>query len=161
MEEIGISSSDRETYARMMARALALMHRDAEIDANDVEFVIAPPPPPPPPPRANTGSSSPAVISNVLGDHTMWILDFDCCRKMSMDESGVEQAVKAFLRNDPFYPRPDCCKVLWEAFRDEYLQTSVRIIYDCRNDDNHRRKGSLPSSFVEAIERRSSCCFHQ
>jgi hypothetical protein len=151
MKEIGVSSSERETYARMMARALALMHWDAEIDANDVEFVIAPP--------ANTDPAHdhPPVISNVLGDHTIWILDFDCCRKMSMDGSGVEQAVKAFLRNDPFYPRPDCCEVMWEAFRDEYLQTSFRIIHTDRNDDH--RRGSLPLSFVEGIER--SLCLHQ
>ncbi|KAL1985779.1 hypothetical protein VTN96DRAFT_7401 [Rasamsonia emersonii] len=150
MEEIGISFSDRETYARMMARALALMHWDAKIDANDFEFVIAPPPNTDP-----TRNYYSPVISNVPGDHTIWILDFDCCRKMTMDESGVKQAVKAFLRNDPFYPRPDCCEVLWEAFRDEYLQTSVRII-----DNNHRKGCLLPLSFVEGIEERSSC-LHQ
>jgi Zinc finger protein len=43
-----------------------------------------------------------------------------------MDEKGIDQAVTAFFRNDPFYPRP--YQPLWKEFRDQYLQTSSDII---------------------------------
>jgi hypothetical protein len=35
----------------------------------------------------------------------MWLLDFNRCHMISMDEKGVEQAVKAFFRNGPYYSR--------------------------------------------------------
>ena len=47
---------------------------------------------------------------------------------MSMDKEGVDTAVKAFFKNDPYYPRPlgDNAKdqQLWKVFRDRYLLTS-------------------------------------
>ncbi|EKV10734.1 hypothetical protein PDIG_24160 [Penicillium digitatum PHI26] len=27
---------------------------------------------------------------NALGDHSIWVLDFDLCRRMTMDSKGVE-----------------------------------------------------------------------
>ncbi|ODM18941.1 hypothetical protein SI65_05558 [Aspergillus cristatus] len=63
---------------------------------NDVEFVLAPP----------DGQRQEDTMPNILGEHTMWMLDFDLCRDMSMDEAGVQKAVRAYWRNDPFYPRP-------------------------------------------------------
>jgi Zinc finger protein len=85
MEQSGICA-DIEKYAEMMAEALATIHWYGERDANDVEFVLAPP-------RNETQPK----LSNILGDHTMWLLDFDCCRRMSMDEKGVDQAVAPFF----------------------------------------------------------------
>lgn len=96
-------------YSRVMARILAVMHWLAEIDANSIEFVLAPPRSSPIP----SESGCPAIISNVLGEHTVWVLDFDCCRKTSMDEDGVKQAVKAFMSNDHYYPRPKASQALW------------------------------------------------
>ena len=62
-----------------MASALAMMHWLGQIDGNDIEFVLAAP---------NPDS----------WDHTcMWIFDFDCCKRMSMDIHRVNQAVAAFL----------------------------------------------------------------
>jgi len=46
------------------------------------------------------------VKSEVLDEHVVWLFDFDCCKDMSQNEAGVEQAVAAFYRNDPFLPRP-------------------------------------------------------
>ena len=77
-----------------MAEALAIMHWICEIDGNDVEFVLAPPDP-----------QAKGTTSNCLGEHSVWMLDFDLCRMMTMDEWGVKQAVVAFWRNDSFYPR--------------------------------------------------------
>nr|OQO30822.1 hypothetical protein B0A51_01322 [Rachicladosporium sp. CCFEE 5018] len=76
-------------YAETMADALA-------VDANDVEFVLVP-----------RRESEEAWESEVLGRHRLWLLDFDCAKPMSMDEAGIEQAARAFYRNDPYYPLPD------------------------------------------------------
>lgn len=118
MEEMGLGA-DILKYAQLMAEALAVIHWYGKIDANDVEFVLASP-------RHDTAVQS--QLSNILGNHTMWLLDFDCCKRISMDLDGVDQAVNAFFRNDPFYPRPD--QPLWKYFRDRYLQTSSMILMD-------------------------------
>jgi hypothetical protein len=89
MEEIGIPAQHMIQYAQAMAETLAIMHWLAKIDANDVEFVLAPP-----------DDEDEGQWVNVLGEHTMWILDFDLCRSMAMDEHGIEQAARAFWRND-------------------------------------------------------------
>ncbi|CDM33822.1 Protein of unknown function DUF3669, zinc finger protein [Penicillium roqueforti FM164] len=68
-----------------MAEALAMMHWIAGIDANDVEFVLA-----------TYNDNDGGRINNVLGRHSMWMLDFDLCRNMTMGENGVAKAVKAF-----------------------------------------------------------------
>ena len=134
MEQLDIGV-DMKIYAKMMAEALAMIHWFGEIDANDVEFVLAPP----------RNGARPAV-SNVLGEHTMWLLDFDCCRRMSMDEKGINQAVTAFFRNDPFYPRPG--QPLWKGFQDRYLQVSLKII----SGDQDDRRTQLPKMLIGKIE---------
>jgi len=53
-------------------------------------------------------------MPNVLGEHTMWMLDFDLYTDMSMDEEGMQKAVRAYWRNDPFYPHPG--KGPWKEF---------------------------------------------
>lgn len=54
-----------------------------------VEFVLAPP----------WGEAIMAdTISNILGDHCMWLLDFDLCRDITMDEAGVCQVTQAFRK---------------------------------------------------------------
>ncbi|KAL2222597.1 zinc finger protein-domain-containing protein [Thermoascus aurantiacus ATCC 26904] len=151
VEEIKGSDANRDCLIRpylalpkIMAEALAMMHWYGEIDANEVEFVPAPPSPPPPSSSSSSSfSSGPSpVINNILGPHVMRTLDFDCRRKMSIDEKGIEQAVTAFSRNDPFYPRPGpggrgggeegssqpLSLSLWTAFQDRYLQTSDATI---------------------------------
>ncbi|KAK3669285.1 hypothetical protein LTR78_010823 [Recurvomyces mirabilis] len=96
-----------------MADALAVIYWHAKVDANDVEFVLAP---------AGTHPASAAWSSGVLGEHTMWVLDFDCCGVMTQDEEGVEKAARAFYRNDPYFPRPvgeddEVGRALWELFK--------------------------------------------
>ncbi|KAH6644552.1 zinc finger protein-domain-containing protein [Boeremia exigua] len=113
---------DTGAYAEAMADALALLHWGAQIDAADVEFVLAPP-------RA---SAPPAFVSDVLGAHGMWVLDFDCCRALAMDAAGIEQACAAFWGNDPFYPRPGGAEaadeLLWGVFRQRFLETSRVVL---------------------------------
>jgi Zinc finger protein len=136
MEHLGIGV-DIKTYAEMMAEALAMIHWYGEIDANGIEFVLAPP-------RNGTGHG----LSNILGDHTMWLLDFDCCGRMSMDEKGVDQAIAAFFGNDPYYPHPG--QPLWKGFRDRYLQTSFNII----SGDHDDQRTQLPEMFIEKVEEK-------
>ena len=109
------------------------MHWIAGIDANDVEFVLAP------------GDR----VNNVLRRHSMWMLDFDLCRDITMDENGIEKAVKAFWRNDPFYPRPG--KALWDTFREQYIHTSDECLrfYGIQEMEKQRFLSRL---FIEQVE---------
>ena len=141
MEDIGISTQDMQRYARMMGEALATLHWLGEVDGNDIEFVLAPPP--------SCEGYGTEMIVNALGEHTMWMLDFDLCRSMSMDQAGVEQAVTAFWRNDPFYPRPQ--SKLWNEYREQYLRTSEWVIR-CSDTDAGERL-YLARRFVELIEK--------
>lgn len=139
MEGLGL---EVKLYATAMADALALMHWGAEVDANDVEFVLAPP-------RTTESGRRPAFESDYLGTHSMWILDFDCCGSLSMDDTGVEQACKAFFKNDPFYPRPGSGRVaddgLWEIFKHRFMSTS-RVILE--------QKGMVDVSLAEKLVQR-------
>jgi hypothetical protein len=84
----------------------------------------------------------------------MWLLGFNQCQKMAMDDDGVKKAVEAYSLNDPYYPRPPqrLCKPqrgalpdennptkllsiyegdeIWSAFRDRYLATSAELLKD-------------------------------
>lgn len=142
MEQLDLNIA---SYAEIMADALAMMHWYGEIDANDVEFVLAPPRNPMHPISSNE------LKYSFLGEHIMWMLDFDCCRSMSMDDRGITQAATAFFRNDPFYPRPSAessDQALWEVFRLRYLQTSSHILAD----DFQRLP--LPIAFIKKIEQK-------
>lgn len=142
MEELGL---DTGSYAKTMADALALMHWGARIDANDVEFVLAPP-------RKVDSPPSSTFQSEYLGIHCMWILDFDCCQPISMDEAGIEKACVAFFKNDPFYPRPGSEKVaddkLWQIFKQRFLVVSRRILREMSEDGRF-----LAEKLVERIEK--------
>ncbi len=143
MEAIGL---DTYSYAETMAEALALMHWGARIDANDVEFVLAPPRKSDLPPLSST-----VFQSDYLGVHCMWILDFDCCRPLSMDEAGIEQACAAFFRNDPFYPRPGTGETadeeLWSVFKQKFLVASRGILGEVNKD-----RWFLADKLMEKIE---------
>ncbi|KAI1880167.1 hypothetical protein JX265_001788 [Neoarthrinium moseri] len=132
---------DPPQYATGMAKALAFMHWSAGVDANDVEFVLAPAPRP----------ATPRFHSQQLGSHNLWILDFDCCRRMRMDQDGVMQAAQAFLRNDPFYPRPGRenteDKELWNHFRNTFLEVSSFIL-----QTGNKPYEELPLLLMDTIE---------
>lgn len=142
MEDIDIPTEDMQRYARMMGEALATLHWLGEVDGNDIEFVLAPPPFHEEGPSTNT-------ITNVFGRHTMWMLDFDLCRHMPMGDAGVQQAVAAFWRNDPFYPRPQ--SKLWADFREQYLMSSEEIINEYSQVDIDERL-SFARDFIGLIE---------
>ncbi|KAI9036041.1 zinc finger protein [Aspergillus affinis] len=149
MTELGIPSDDIDCYAAMMGEALATLHWLGEMDGNDVEFVLAPLPRR----RDETNNTDYTTITNVLGKHTMWMLDFDLCRSLSMDLDGVQQAVNAFFKNDPFTPRPNTKH--WTAFRRQYLQTARDVICGFSGDKaDLEDRLYLSSQFIELVERQ-------
>ncbi|KAK1769020.1 hypothetical protein QBC33DRAFT_338203 [Phialemonium atrogriseum] len=115
---------DLEGYATAMADALAFLHWCARVDADGVEFVLAPPRPRrQPQAQAQAEAQHPSAVdldggtpfgpgtatlfdSPVLGPHALWLLDFNSCQEMAMDPDGMRQAAACFWRNDPYYPRP-------------------------------------------------------
>lgn len=133
---------DVNSYAEAMAMALAIMHWGAGIDGNDVEFVLAPP---------WVHEEQDMFQSEFLGSHCVWILDFDCCREMTTDEAGVEQACKAFYRNDPYYPRPgsgDVEENLWEVFKEKFLECSKSTM-----GEESQNKQILAETLIVKIEK--------
>ncbi len=137
-------------YARIMAETLADLYWKAHVDANDVEFVLAPPRAGRPAEPKDDGAHPSMINSHILGDHAVWLLDFDCCRDMSMDEAGVEQAAAAFCRNDPYHPRPKPgdpeIQELWEKFKERFLEASGAIL------GTESPEARLPALWVELVE---------
>jgi hypothetical protein len=142
LERLGLPA---EQYALAMADTLAFLHWKVKTDATDVEFVLGLPRPATTtttgtttataaqmPPQPSIGTREFTTTTGGLGPHAMWVLDFDCCRPLPMDEQGVRVAAERFWRNDPFYPNPDgkCAEDerLWCAFRDRFLEASGEIL---------------------------------
>ena len=135
-------------YAVVMAEALAFLLWSAKVDAEGVEFVLAPPRPLC---TSRAGQREAEIIhSNTMGDHVLWLLDFDCCQQLAMDASGMDHAVDCFLRNDPYFPRPRRRdvqdRVLWSIFRDRFLFESERIL-----ENESEQVQDLPRLFMEKL----------
>ena len=147
---------DIQSFAKILAETLAYLFWVAHVDANDIEFVLALPPFVCPE-KAEEGSApreQRIFRTPFLGDHVLWMLDFDCCRSMAMDEAGVLQAVNAFYCNDPYYPRPGRAdlrdQVLWQTFKDSFLATSSAIL------GRSSTECGLPAKWIEIVEARGS-----
>ena len=136
MEELGL---DTNYFATEMAKTLALLHWVAKIDVDDVKFVLAGA-------SININIQAPtseqvakvppnsSTISSARFQRRpthMWLLDFNRCSTISMDEEGVDAVVKAFYKNDPYYPRPwgstKTDQQLWNVFRESYLESSEKF----------------------------------
>ncbi len=138
MEDLDV---DIDALAESMADALALMHWAAKIDADDVEFVLGsastqitikcptvaeirklP---------AKTTTFTPGELKFLQRLIHLWLLDFNKCKSLSMDQAGIETAAKAFYKNDPYYPRPLAEDVrdrkLWKIFQERYIMTSAKF----------------------------------
>ncbi|MCJ1475007.1 hypothetical protein MMC13_003667 [Lambiella insularis] len=153
MEELGL---DVTAFTDTMADALAVLHWEAKIDAEDVEFVLGGRPtaifneaPSFHELEKNTDWMTGTISMPKLDKRAvyMWVLDFNRCQQISMDETGLKQAVRAFYRNDPYYPRPESDnpkdEAVWERFSTRYLAASKRVLGD--------RETKLPSKFVEML----------
>ncbi|OIW23785.1 hypothetical protein CONLIGDRAFT_686019 [Coniochaeta ligniaria NRRL 30616] len=150
--ELGLPADE---YAMVMADTLAFLHWSAKVDANDVEFVLArcrTQTQPEAASESHPGFGSREFTSGAIGPHAMWILDFDCCGQLTMDEAGVEQAAKCFWRNDPFYPKPGSSSPdgdrLWEVFKARFLRASQEIL-QAEDTAVQRLPGRLMNRIVE------------
>ncbi len=144
---------DTHRYATIIAKALAILHWEAHIDANDVEFVLASAPMIAPRPTVQELEMlNPDTIHlathSLNFDHTsvgIWLLDFDQCQKFEEDEAGLELLKKGFWLNDPYYPRPVSTNekdvALWTVFKEAYLAASGSIT-----------NSGMPKAFITAVE---------
>ncbi|MCJ1281999.1 hypothetical protein MMC26_001322 [Xylographa opegraphella] len=152
MEELGLEIL---AFTNIMADALAVLHWEAKIDAEDVEFVLGSRPVA----VYNEAPSADELQEMDWGTGTirkqnfqrrsvhMWVLDFNRCQPISMNEKGIKQAVRAFYLNDPYYPCPGSDnpndEAVWQRFSAHYLAASKRILGD---EDT-----KLPGMFVEML----------
>ncbi|KAK7915241.1 hypothetical protein PG985_012944 [Apiospora marii] len=159
MDDLEITAEMKEQYAVAMARALAFMHWCARIDADDVEFVLSPPPPDVTH-EETQGRNTACFESQSLGRHSLWILDFDRCKPLTLDEEGITLAKKAFYRNDLYFPRPGRAhpedQRLWSVFKSAFLDASQSII---KSDACGALEipEDLPIGLMEAIEFGVGC----
>ncbi|KAK1829236.1 zinc finger protein-domain-containing protein [Podospora conica] len=144
IEALGLPAHD---YASAMADGLAFLLWVAEVDACDVEFVLARP-------RPGGDDASNTFKSGPLGELALWILDFDCCRKLPLTQEGLTIAAGRFWRNDPFYPNPDVrCEAdaaLWDVFKHRFLKTSAEILAG-RDQITRTLPGKLIARIVETV----------
>ncbi|RAH59513.1 hypothetical protein BO85DRAFT_467281 [Aspergillus piperis CBS 112811] len=157
---------DADEYARGMADALAVLHWHAKIDAMDVEFVLGSSPIDqnavrremhfPDIQRLCPGTSTFEQTTNTSPNFkkrmvSLWLLDFDACTSITMNTAGVQQAAKAFMENDPYYPRPysndDYMEHLWQIFSHSYVATAKKITA-------RTTWQSLPGQFIQEIQSR-------
>ncbi|CAM1508162.1 Fc.00g050100.m01.CDS01 [Cosmosporella sp. VM-42] len=93
VEKIERLSLDRVKYTKSMAGALALLHWGAKVDCNNVNFVLALRRP------VQQRGGIPVFQNGALGEHALWLLNFDRCKPLSMDEGGAEKATISFWLN--------------------------------------------------------------
>ncbi|MCJ1474209.1 hypothetical protein MMC13_002867 [Lambiella insularis] len=154
METLGLPL---DKYATIMANAYAILHWKAQIDADDVEFVLGSSPLSKKcPNNAQVLFKSSPLVSHRSGSDFdyhrrsigMWLLDFNNCQRVTMDARGVEMLVKAFWHNDPYTPRPsgdhDIDVELWHHFRETYLNTSRGPL--------SKEHSHLPQLFIDGVE---------
>ncbi|KAF4630997.1 hypothetical protein G7Y89_g7128 [Cudoniella acicularis] len=97
------------------------------------------------PETANESISGTAVNHENLW---VWVLDFNQCEDITMDENGCIKAAKAFWDNDPYYPRPNTeqDEELWKYFQQKYLHFSSRIL-----ERENKEWKDLPQLFIEKV----------
>ncbi|KAI8275190.1 hypothetical protein K4K59_010343 [Colletotrichum sp. SAR11_240] len=113
-----------EDYARQMGEALCVMHWGAWVDGYGIEFVLGGQPKPPKMASSTTAgkqtaasvdinsAASPAQPAYDANLAQLWVLDFDLCsmwdreRMCRFPNDLVQQLVRAFFKNDPYYPLP-------------------------------------------------------
>lgn len=161
IKEIGLDAQD---LAFAMADALAVLHWHTKIDAMDVEFVLGSSPQEDQrvrriiPLEKITASDAPKstfeYVTNSNANFakrvtTLWLLDFDACSDITMDQVGVDMACKAFIETDPYCPRPHnldpLARQLWTDFGNRYIATAKKIV--------NRGYEDMPVQFLVAVSK--------
>lgn len=144
IRDLGLPSSD---FYIGMAHALAVLHWHTKVDGKDIEFVLGSSPVEDQAVRADISlnnlltlkpqTSTYEQTTHSKGDFTkritsLWVLDFDDCGNITMDQSGVDKAVKAFLETNFYCPKPNTgdeyTERLWKAFSEKHLNFSQVIL---------------------------------
>ncbi|KAK0130439.1 hypothetical protein ONS96_000958 [Cadophora gregata f. sp. sojae] len=152
MNDLGL---DVATFAITMANALAVLHWEVKIDAADVEFVLGSAPTEGhvrAPPYAELMKMKPDSSTYIIGGGMtfhqrvvhLWLLDFNMCKEIEMNDGGVAAAVEAFALNDRYYPRPSVDENLWNIFCKQYEKTGERIFAKTQFRD-------LPKKFTKDV----------
>jgi hypothetical protein len=149
---------DINSYAEEMAIGLAILHWEAQIDAQDTEFVIG---------TSTTkllGAKYPSHNSMPRPETTLddfmsretrvWMLDYDKCAEVDFDTPDlftgvVQKYLVAVTGNDPYFPHPRLDLDLWQRFRKMYLDASQIII---RNRRLNHQISKLPGMLLEEWE---------
>jgi hypothetical protein len=151
-------------FTRNIAHALAVLHWRANVDANDVEFVLGGSP------KVSGKPTEQEVLSATKDtaaslyftdfEHrttSLWLLDFNQCNTFAHDGAGLKKLVEGFWFNDPYYPRPNASnnndRELWSIFSEHYLKVSAeltpmwsegpRLFIDAIVEKGKNRVGSL------------------
>ncbi|TKX27502.1 zinc finger domain-containing protein 1 [Elsinoe australis] len=165
IEALGL---DAERFAYSLGEGLAVINWQAEIDGADVEWVLGS--------KASSGSSDVPLsmeqlltlppctdtteqtnggnLKSLMSD--IFLLDFNRCKKITMDYQGVNQIVKAFFNNNTYYPRPLKENVadqrLWTAFSSAYQNVGVEIFRRRFPDEPEFAKHKvLPALVVQGV----------
>lgn len=143
-----------------IAEGLSALHWRARCNAQDVEFVIR-------------TSRIPEYGHQARRTVNVWLLGFNLCTPITMDEKGCVEAAKASWVNDPYYPRlwtkvqpfhsleKSVLRIaitlteiysahaedeaLWVRFPNAYLESSATLFKQTRED----YLLELPSIFIE------------
>jgi hypothetical protein len=159
MLEIGANVQE---FAVSIAGALAALHWKACVDARDVEFVlgssptltrsiidISATPLENITPETYVGPSELDVNDWHRREVRLWLLDFNLCSQIPMDEAGVAMAAEAWRLNDPYFPRPfqdsPVCRELWNVFVSRYIDVADLIL----EKSPHLRE--LPRKFIKSV----------
>ncbi|KAI1258402.1 zinc finger protein-domain-containing protein [Xylariaceae sp. FL1019] len=150
------------TMAQQVAESLAIMHWAARTDARDVEFVLGSSTIKHPaqsftseelcriPPGTYTGPVSRNVEDFFHRKTDLWVLDFNQVKPITMDDTGVEQAVLAAKINDPYIPKPSRASKtesgLWNHFVRCYVEVADSIL---THEDLSIRE--LPGKFLKGL----------
>ncbi|KAH9871632.1 hypothetical protein J1614_005887 [Plenodomus biglobosus] len=166
MEELELDVAD---FAKAIGEALAVMHWACHLDANDVEFVLGSSPEYTADPaliltkslsvkyvsgmKPNTSTWT-AHLDNFKKRTThIWMLDFNRCAEFQPSQSGLQQLVQAFFRNDPYFPKPLATLVkdqqLWSCFRKSYEQASENCFKAGKTDA--AKYVQLPGRFMDMV----------
>ena len=154
---------DLNTIAKEMAYGLATLHWKVGVDGRDVEFVLGSesctalrltPPSDKDLQALEPGKTTlprSARLNSQNQGVSIWMLDFNQCRRIKPDPDGVEQCVDAFFINDPYFPRP--CRDLeddqvWTIFKLEYLKVSQHVAGPGQSPE-------LAKEFINRVEVRA------
>ncbi|KAG8413942.1 hypothetical protein J3458_011599 [Metarhizium acridum] len=138
---------DMPELINALAHAMAVVHWHTRIDGNDVEFVLGSSPMEEQKVRGRmdlqtlnsyTGpTSNYEKMNHSRTDFSkrltsLWMVDFDDCGDISMDERGIAKAVKAFIETNHYCPRPNTgnkfIEQAWTHFGNSYLSWSARVL---------------------------------